>query len=166
MHWLDHWNSQIEEDVCEEHRRDNKGEPCQNFVAIALSEPACICLSDGQVEHKEHIAGIACLVGHIQRVKTWRKGHNEAEKDNEEEAHRVHHIEDHSNQMANFTENSEEVEHFEPQEKRGKSVDGPLILKQLVLVFVLNVPNNWDKDGDDVCWEGYEIDWWPQHGLI
>jgi hypothetical protein len=104
-----HRDCQVQHDVRKEHRSADPGDPEKNLVPIR--KPIGVRLSNGDVEDEEDLLCIA-IISSCECVECGRKSTDEGEEDNKKEAHLVYHRKDHTNEMADFSEVAQEVEHL------------------------------------------------------
>ena len=104
---LNHWHSNVKQNVGEKHGREDICSEEQRFVP--LRKPACVRFAYRDVEHKMHLLVIPFLPA-IERVESAREGENERGKHDEEVSHLVDYLEDHPHQVSDLSEVPQKVE--------------------------------------------------------
>jgi hypothetical protein len=120
---LDHGHRDIQHHIGKEHGGHHKHKNKQSLIVLILK--GRLRLSDGDIEDIPQLGGPS-MVSLEQGIEGCGKGNDEAEEEDEEEAHFIDHVEDHQHKMAYIPEYPQEVEHFDPKEERGKCIDRPL----------------------------------------
>eukprot|EP00353_Schmidingerella_taraikaensis_P002498 CAMPEP_0185597890 /NCGR_PEP_ID=MMETSP0434-20130131/81649_1 /TAXON_ID=626734 ORGANISM="Favella taraikaensis, Strain Fe Narragansett Bay" /NCGR_SAMPLE_ID=MMETSP0434 /ASSEMBLY_ACC=CAM_ASM_000379 /LENGTH=115 /DNA_ID=CAMNT_0028226729 /DNA_START=746 /DNA_END=1094 /DNA_ORIENTATION=+ len=90
-----------------------------------------------------------------ERIERTRERENKAEEDDEEEAHLVHHGENHAHKVADLAEVAQEVEQFEEQEECGAGVYRLLDLQKVAALVIVR---NLDTDRRQIDYQGDQVD--------